>query len=62
MAETNLTLTAEETEFLTNLLGTVLKDAKVEEHRTRTLSYRESIVHKEEVIASVLKKLAPGQH
>ncbi|MBI1830902.1 MAG: hypothetical protein HYR84_05550 [Planctomycetes bacterium] len=57
MAETIVTFTAEEREFLANLLAIALKDAQVEEHRTRTLSYREHVVHKEELIANVLKKL-----
>ncbi|MFO0929297.1 MAG: hypothetical protein U0736_20110 [Gemmataceae bacterium] len=59
MPESNLTLTTEEQQFLAGLLDVALKDARIEELRTRTLSYREHIVHKEEVIAGLLKKLMP---
>jgi hypothetical protein len=57
MADSQLTLTAEERQFLVDLLELVLKDTKIEEHRTRTLSFREHIVHREEIIASLLGKL-----
>jgi hypothetical protein len=57
MAEPQLTLTAEERQFLVGLLEMVLKDTLVEEHRTRTLSYREHILHREELINSLLSKL-----
>ena len=62
MAESQLTLTDEERAFLTGLLEITLKDTRIEEHRTRTLSYREHIVHREEVIAGLLRKLGrpPG--
>lgn len=59
MPESNLTLTTEEQQFLAGLLDVALKDARIEEHRTRTPSYREHIVHKEELIAGLLKKLMP---
>jgi hypothetical protein len=57
MAELQLTLTDEEREYLIGLLEAVLKDTRIEEHRTRTLSYREHVLHREDVIAAVLKKL-----
>ena len=57
MAESQLTLTADERAFLGNLLETVLKDKRVEEHRTRTLSYRQYVVHEEDLIRSLLGKL-----
>jgi len=57
MAEQQLTLTAEERHYLVDLLNVVLKDTRVEEHRTRTPLYRESIVNKETVIIDLLKKL-----
>jgi len=57
MAESQLVLTGEERKFLVGLLELVLKDTLVEEHRTRTLSYREHIVHREELINGLLKKL-----
>jgi hypothetical protein len=62
MAEVSLTLTPEERDFLVSLLNTVLKETRVEEHRTRTLSFREFVVHREELINALLGKLGrqPG--
>jgi hypothetical protein len=62
MPESQLTLTAEERAFLADLLETVRKETLVEEHRTRTLSFREIVKHRESMIASVLTKLGkpPG--
>jgi hypothetical protein len=57
VSESPMTLTAEEHEFLVSLLKFVLKNALVEEHRTRALSYREHVLHKEELVAGLLKKL-----
>jgi len=57
MAESTLMLTAEERQFLVDLLETALKDARIEEHRTRTLSYRDHILQREDVIAHLLGKL-----
>jgi hypothetical protein len=58
MAESSLTFTSEEREFLMDLLKFTLKNALVEEHRTRAPSYREHVLHKEELINSLLVKLA----
>jgi hypothetical protein len=57
MAETTLTLSDEERKFLVGLLEVVLKDTKVEEHRTRTLSYRDHILHREHLILGLLHKM-----
>jgi hypothetical protein len=57
MAETQLTLTADECNFLIDFLKTELKKTRVEEHRTRAPSYREHIVQREDVIANLLTKL-----
>lgn len=57
MAESQLTLTAEERTFLAGLLEVALKDMRVEEHRTRTPTYREHILHQEDLIAGLLSKL-----
>ena len=57
MAEVQLTLSAEEHQFLVSLLEMALKDTRIEEHRTRTLNYREYVVHKEDLIAGLLGKL-----
>jgi hypothetical protein len=58
-AETSLALTAEEREFLVGILQLAQKETLIEEHRTRTLNYREHIVHREHVIADLLRKLRP---
>jgi hypothetical protein len=57
MAELQLHLTAEERDYLVSVLETALKDTRVEEHRTRSPSYREHIVRHEELIAALLSKL-----
>jgi hypothetical protein len=61
MAELQLTLTSEEREYLANLLEATLKETRVEEHRTRKPSYREHVVHREEVIESLLRKVGKPQ-
>jgi hypothetical protein len=62
MAEINLTLTAEEHQYLVNLLREVLKAARIEEHRTRTPLFRANVLNQETTIVSLLNKLgqAPG--
>lgn len=53
----HVTLTAEEHKYLHDLLETALRNARVEEHRTRTPLYREHVLHQEDVIQGVLDKL-----
>ncbi len=62
MADSQLTLSDEERSFLSGLLEITLRDTQVEEHRTRKPSYREHILHREEIITRLLGKLgrAPG--
>jgi hypothetical protein len=57
MNEMNLSLTGDERECLVELLDHILDEVRVEEHRTRTLSYRESVLNREHLIESVLGKL-----
>jgi hypothetical protein len=57
MSESPILLTAEERTFLAGLLEIALRDVRVEEHRTRTPSYREHLLHREELMNSLLKKL-----
>jgi hypothetical protein len=57
MAETQLALTAEERNFLVDLLETTVKQTRVEEHRTRTPTYRENILKQERLMSSLLNKL-----
>jgi hypothetical protein len=58
MAELHLTLTAEEIRFLAELLELVLKDTRIEEHRTRTPSYREHVIRQKDLLLALLNKLA----
>ena len=57
MPEQQLTLTAEECAYLVELLEGALKDARIEEHRTRTPTYREHVLHREDLVKSLLNKL-----
>jgi hypothetical protein len=57
MVGQQLILTSEEHKFLRGLLERVLKDVRIEEHRTRTPLYREFVLHQEDVILGLLNKL-----
>jgi hypothetical protein len=57
MPDTTLTLSADETTFLAEFLQAVLHDTRIEEHRTRTPSYRDHIVKREHMVEGLLKKL-----
>jgi hypothetical protein len=57
MAERQLTLTTEEHQYLLNHLEQTLKDTRIEEHRTRSPSYREGVLQQENLIQSLLTKL-----
>jgi hypothetical protein len=57
MASLQITLSDEERQCLASLLETVLKEKQIEEHRTRTPSYRELIQHQEALIQQVLDKI-----
>ncbi len=57
MGELQVTLTADERQYLRDLLERTLKDTRVEEHRTRTPTYRERVLHQEDLIQAVLNKL-----
>ena len=62
MAEFQVTLDSEERQYLLDLLKVTLKETRVEEHRTRTPTYREHVLHKEAIVEGLLNKLqqAPG--
>ncbi len=61
MGEIQLTLTAEESQFLAGLLEVALRDVRIEEHRTRTPTFREHILDREAMMARLLAKLGkPG--
>ena len=57
MAGLQLLLTADERQFLVDLLESTLKNTLVEEHRTRAPNYREHIVEREELITGLLTRL-----
>lgn len=57
MNEFDLTLSASERECLIEVLERALKETRVEEHRTRTPSYREHVVEREDIIKGLLSKL-----
>jgi uncharacterized membrane protein YccC len=57
MPETTMILTEEERAFLSELLERTLKEARVQEHRTRAPSYRELVLHQERLITSLMEKL-----
>jgi hypothetical protein len=57
MAERQVTFTAEECQYLLDLLETALKGLRVEEHRTRKPSYREHVLHEEGLLQGLLNKL-----
>ena len=61
MADTSLTLSADEREYLVTLLEGALKETRVEEHRTRALSYRQLVLKQEDVITSLLAKLGASR-
>jgi hypothetical protein len=62
MTEFQVALTAEERQYLVDLLERALKDALLEEHRTRTPSYREHVLREEGLVQGLLNKLrqSPG--
>ena len=57
MAESQLTLTAEERQFLVDLLEAALKEKLVEERHTRTRAFRQIVRHQEDLISGLLGKL-----
>ena len=57
MSDVQLSLTSPERECLVGILERVLKETRIEEHRTRAPVYREHVVDQEHLIASLLKKL-----
>lgn len=58
--DSQIMLPAEERDFVVELLKDVVKEARVEEHRTRSPSYREHISLREEALSAVLQKLELG--
>ncbi len=52
-----LALSAAERSFLVQTLESALKNHRVEEHRTRTPTYREQVLEEEKLIEQLLIKL-----
>jgi hypothetical protein len=57
MAEHQLTLTAEERQYLQELLEITLKETQIEEHRTRKPTYRKEVLRREDLTQALLTKL-----
>jgi hypothetical protein len=57
MAESQLTLTDEERDFLASMLETALRDTFVEEHHTSTRAYRALVRRRLDTIEGLLGKL-----
>jgi hypothetical protein len=57
MVATQFGLTHDEREYLVGLLQSVLKETRVEEHRTRAPLYRQHVLEKEDIIVAILSKL-----
>jgi hypothetical protein len=57
MADFQLNLSTEERQCLQALLEQTLKEREIEEHRTRTLTYREFVLRQEGLIESILTKV-----
>lgn len=57
MREFQITLSEEQHETLTELLIRTLKAKRVEEHRTKTISYRDRVLREEHVLEQILHKL-----
>jgi hypothetical protein len=62
MFDVQLSLTTAERECLVEVLERALKEARIEEHRTRAPAYREHVSQREDIISGLLGKLGqPAQ-
>jgi hypothetical protein len=59
MDTTYMALSKEERSLLLTVLESALKNTLIEEHRTRKPSYREAVIHQEELLDRMLGKLRP---
>ena len=57
MSELQVGFTANERKFLLAVLEETLKNKRLEEHRTRSPNYRESVVEQVELAESLLTKI-----
>jgi hypothetical protein len=53
----SLVLNEEERTQLLNLLTQVLRDTRVEEHRTEAPDYREWVIRREEILEAIISRL-----
>jgi hypothetical protein len=60
MAESQITLTREEREYLVRLLQSTIGETRVEAHRTHTPAFRERVLAEETLERSLLSKLEKG--
>jgi len=57
MSDFQVTLSAEERQYLLDLLQTTLESVRVEEHRSRTPLFREQVLRQEKLALGLLTKL-----
>ncbi len=57
MTDLQMNLSEPERQFLIELLEESLKEIEIEEHRTKTLSYRKLILNQESMIRQLLQRL-----
>jgi hypothetical protein len=60
MNEFQLLLSTEEKDYLVRLLNTVLRETRVEVHRTHTPGFRESVIGEESLVRRLLARLEPA--
>jgi hypothetical protein len=60
MAETEITLTREERDYLVRLLRTTIGETRVEAHRTHTPAFRDRVLAEETLERGLLSKLEKG--
>lgn len=57
MTECQFNITTEERDLLVEVLEDVLREIRVEEHRTRAPGYRERILRREDLIGDMIHRL-----
>lgn len=61
MIDEQIAFSTEERQYLVGLLETALKDSLIEAQRTRTSSYRDSVLHREQTIRGMLDRLRQAE-
>jgi len=57
MSQVNLTVTAEERDYLQRILQNALEEVRVEVHRTHTPDFRQRVMKEEELVRGLLAKV-----